>query len=32
MEANFLDALAVLIAQHAFHGEPTTPTNNDSDS
>jgi hypothetical protein len=22
MEANFLDALTVLIAQHAFHGEP----------
>jgi hypothetical protein len=22
MEANFLDALAVLIAQHVFHGEP----------
>jgi hypothetical protein len=32
MEANFLDALTVLIAQHAFHGESTTPTNNDSDS
>jgi hypothetical protein len=32
MEANFLDALTVLIAQHAFHGETTTPTNNDSDS
>ena len=21
-----------VIAQHAFHGEPTTPTNNDSNS